>query len=175
MGSPAGAYLFPSMHDSSNYQAQFTDPKVGTQEVLQMRFRLRWLLLLLVSCVFLSTMPATAQTRTNTKDLSKELQKVAEQKRAEAEKLRNKAHAAQVAIDAANRRIEGIDKALGEIKKKKVKLLGEVVWDVMNDPKIGHLARAKPQRVRMIPAIQQILEGNPWMDPILDEILKGYE
>ena len=182
MGSPAGAYLFPSMHDSSNYQAQFTDPKVGTQEVLQMRFRLGWLLLLLVSCVFLSTMPATAQTRTNTKELSKELQKVAEQKRKEAERLREKARAVRAEVDAAKKKKAENDRAIAELerelqerRKKKIEALRAIVKDIMDDPKIGHLARAKPQRVRMVPTIQQILEVNPWIAPALDDILKEYE
>lgn len=140
-----------------------------------MSFTRGWIPIFLLAGVILVPMPATAQTRTNTKELGKKLLKEAEQKRQEAARLRGKARAAQAAVDAAKRTMAQIDKELRGIQKEKTKLLGEIVWDIMNDPKIGDLARAKPQRVRMIPAIKEVLKKNPWLDPILEDILKGYK
>ena len=134
-----------------------------------------WVPIFLFAGVILLTMTATAQTRTNTKELGKQLLEEAEHKRKEAARFREKALAAKAAVDAAKRKMAAIDKEIGKIQEEKVKLLGEIVWDIMNDPKIGDLARAKPQRVRMIPAIKAVLENDPWIDPILDEILKEYE
>ena len=63
--------------------------------------------------------------------------------RAEAARLRERAKAAQVAVEAAKKQITEIDREIDqltraqeEIKQKKAQLLGEVVFDIMNDPKI---------------------------------------
>ena len=127
-------------------------------------------------------MPTIAQTRTNTKELGEKLLKEAETKRQTATKLSNKADAAQAAVDAAKRKIAknnenitSLDLELGKIKEEKIKALGNIVWDIMNDPKIGHLVRAMPPRIRMIPAIKEVLKANPWLSPVLDEILKDYQ
>ena len=146
-----------------------------------MRFMRSWISIFLLSGLFLVTMPAIAQTRTNTKELSKELQKVADQKRQEAAKLRTKADAAQAAVDAAKKKFaenEGtiveLDRERQQIRDEKAKLLGELVWELMNNEEIGALLRAKPERIRMIPGIQDLLKKVTWLDPVLDEILKDY-
>lgn len=140
-----------------------------------MKLRMRGVSILMVFGLFFVIMPAISQTRTNTEELGQKLLK-------ESSKIRDKAHAAQAAVDAAkrkmaenNERIAELDQKRQRIRDEKAKLLGEVVWDIMNDPKIGQLARAKPQRVRMIPAIQEVLKNNPWIDPVLIEILKDYQ
>ena len=131
--------------------------------------------------VISATTTAVAQTRTDTKDLGKKVLQEAEHKRREADLLEAKARAAQNAVAVAERKLKQIDgeraeiaNQLSEIRRHKAKLLGELVWDIMNDPKIGHLVKAKPERIRMIPVIEEILGANPWINPVLEEILKDY-
>jgi len=136
-------------------------------------------------CLFVILVTGTTlvigQTRTNTEQLGKKLLEESAGQRAEAKKLETKIDAANAAVEAAQRRLNEIEKEraeiarkLDEIRARKTRLLGEVVWDIMNDAEIGDLVRAKPERIRMIPAIQETLRANPWLDPVLEEILKDY-
>ena len=154
-------------------------PLLGDSVVLRVLF----MMFLLVN-----GMLGIAQARLNTEDLGRRVQKTAEEKQRQADRIRllelkhlDEAERAELAMAAArramekaNRDISEIDRKLDDLRREQVEGLEKMVYFAFTSDEAGPALMEAPFLIREVPAFQEVLEASPWLSPILDELLEEY-